>query len=95
MRKASLAGVLQAIIVSGSPITIKPVSVLTGYSYSSSSSPLPYNSHKTPGLRRMNSNDVPKAITQDASQDKSFKIKKAFSHYFLLSSVPDYKVTCC
>ncbi|XP_065901461.1 glycylpeptide N-tetradecanoyltransferase-like isoform X2 [Dysidea avara] len=102
MRKGNVNGISQGIIVSEEPFIIKPVTVLATYCYWLSSPfrlPLPYNTPKTAGLRRMTSKDVTKAYTltnQYVLQfefGQIFQSEEEFSHYFLFPSVPGYIVT--
>ena len=60
---------------------------------------LPYDSPKTPGLRKMVPDDIPKALAltnQYASQfefHQIFRTEEEFSHYFLCPSIPGYVIT--
>ncbi|XP_065885365.1 glycylpeptide N-tetradecanoyltransferase-like isoform X2 [Dysidea avara] len=102
IRRANLSGIPQAMLGNASPLVIRPVVVLTqwGYYFSDPSyPPLPYNSPRTHGLRKMTLGDVSKALTltnQYASQfeiGQVFQSEKEFLHYVICPSLPGRVIT--
>jgi len=101
MRRVSTFGISQSILVLQTTQVIRPTITLTVwvYDFSHPSNPLPYNSPRTAGLRRMTPNDIPRVLALTNQYVSQFEIAQTFQtenellHYFLLSSIPDYMVT--
>ncbi|XP_065907962.1 uncharacterized protein [Dysidea avara] len=98
-------GISELVFPNREPCIIKPIVVFTVWHYYFSYNEtyhypaLPYDTPKTPGLRKMVFKDVPKALiltNQHASQFEIhhvFQSEEEFSHYFLCPSVPSYVTT--
>lgn len=67
--------------------------------FKTASSPIPYNSPKTVGLRKMTSKDVSQVFaltnqyTAKFTVRQVFETEKEFSHYFLCPSMPGFVIT--
>ena len=89
MRRANLIGIYQATIDQFSPMIVKPVAIFNGWFCLVQFASLPYNSPRTPGLRKMRPADIPKAFALTNQYVSEFEIrqifnsKNEFSHYFL------------
>ena len=98
-------GISQAILLTGIPCIVKPVVVFAMWYYyfefpmSILHAPLLSGSPKTTGLRKITSQDIPKALkftNQYAAQFEMHQLllsEEEFSHHFLCPSMPGYVVT--
>jgi len=101
MRRASLFEISQSVLVLQTAQIIRPTITLTVwvYDFSHPLHPLPYNSPRTIGLRRMTSNDIPRVLALINQYVSQFEIAQTFQtenellHYFLWSSFPAYMIT--
>ena len=98
MRRGSLNRISQALLINATPQIIKPNVIFTIWSYHFylKNPPLPYNSPRVAGLRKMVHSDVSKAFTLTNQYVLQFEIgqifqnEEEFSHYFLCPSMPGY-----
>ena len=98
MNDVKLFGISQAVIRTGRYEMLKPLLPFDLH-MCQLPNPLPYNSPRIAGLRRMRPEDVPRALAftnQYASQYKIgqiFQSDEEFSHWFLCPSLPDHVTT--
>ncbi|XP_065917226.1 glycylpeptide N-tetradecanoyltransferase 2-like isoform X2 [Dysidea avara] len=100
MRRVNKFGISQSVLILSTQI-IRPTITLTiwMYNFLRSSHPLPYNSPRTAGLRKMMLKDVPSAMALFNQEVSHFEIghvfqtEKEFNHYFLCPSIPGYIIT--
>ena len=102
MKRLKSVGISQSVISLTTPEIIRPTITLTLWVYDfslSSHPPLPYNSQRTAGLRKMTPEDVPSALsltnqyTSKFEIGQLFKTEEEFLHFFLCPSIPDYMIT--
>jgi len=102
MKRLKSVGILQSVISLTTPEIIKPTITFTLWVYDfslPSHPPLPCNSQRTAGLRKMTPEDVPSALSLTNQYTSKFEIGQLFKtegdflHYFLCPSIPDYMIT--
>ena len=99
-------GISQAVLLTGFPCIVKPVVTFAMWYYyfndplmSLLQPPLPSDSLKTTGLRKITPKDVPKALKFTNSYAAQFEIhqflqnEEEFSHHFLCPPMPGYIIT--
>ena len=100
MRRVNKFGISQSVLILSTQI-IRPTITLSlwMYNFLCSSHPLPYNSPRTAGLRKMTLKDVPSTMALFNQEMSHFEIghvfqtEKEFIHYFLGPSIPGYIIT--
>ena len=98
MNDVQLFNISQVVVRSGPYDILQPVLACDIRTCSLSNS-IPYNSLRTPGLRRIRPEDIPRALAftnQYTSQYKIgqvFQSEEEFSHWFLCPSIPDHVTT--